>query len=377
MARAFAGQGPLVIPFSTGPGGAMDLLLWFAPLQGALLLPAAWLGGVVVGRLISIAVSSVTILPLVAITRQRYGEGAALWAGLLYALAPEAACFGTYLWSENLAVLLAVTAIWLTYRQRPFLSGACWGLTALTRMSSVAWLPVAVVWAYLHFGRSLRPALLWVLPCLLLVAGYSAWNSHRAGYRVFITDTNGYNLYDGNNRWGEPDSAAGMDPTSERLRSGLAAVAKSHRAYMSLACSLGWQYVTAHPGQFLARGFKKLAWAWGPYTFPAMRVDLGQYSHLRALLPRAAAKWVLEGSRLLLLALILLGGTRSWRTDYTRLVVALMVVTSLGCFVLVGRSRYTYPLVVLALPVAAAAIAKKRTAAPQEQREHHAPGYMK
>jgi hypothetical protein len=277
--------------------------------------------------------------------------------GLLFALMPGYVLFGCYLWAENVACLLALSAILLTYRGKGAASGGLWGLCALARVSTLAWLPVVGVWSHFAMGRSVRGIAAWGMVCALPIMCYSAWNSVRAGYPVLIADTAGYSLYYGNNPWMEPTAPSTMFRQRKPMQATLAS-AQGHREYVDRATFLAFRFIRQEPQRFIKRGVRKLGWMWGPYTYPVMRVDLGEYSALRGEVRRKAAMFVLGTAHMLVLVLILTGALMSLKNDYTKFALALMLVTSAGCFAMVGLSRYVYPLLVLGAPLAGWALAR-------------------
>jgi hypothetical protein len=176
---------------------------------------------------------------------------------------------------------------------------------------------------------------------------------------VVVADTAGYSLWYGNNPWIEPGSSVEMGARATLVRASLAN-AHTHREFLAEAQSRGTDFIRAHPMLFISRGLRKLAWSWGPHTFPLMRVQMGHYAWLNTPLRLSCAVLLLRASHIITLALIAAGAALSLRRDYSLLVVGLVVVTSAGCFVLVGLSRYTFPLMVIGLPLAGDCLSRMR-----------------
>ena len=358
MAEAFLGHAKLTFPAMGYPNGEMDLLLWWPPLWGLFLVPAALANdSVLVGRMISVTVSALTALPIYFIAHEKFGRTTALSAGLIFAVMPEFVLFSQYLWSENLYCLLVLTAIWQTYRRGAWTSGGIWGLAVLTRVSGLAWILVAGAWSYWVLGRSWRRCAAWLVACCALIVSYSTYNSIRAGYPVLVADTAGYSLYYGNNYWMEPGAPETMYAHRQPMQATLSS-ARSHREFSAMARRLGLAFIRKYPVKFAFRGFRKLCWTWGPYTYPAMRVRLGEYACLRSHRRRLAAMATLGITHLALVVALFWGIWVCRRDDYTKLVLGLVLVTSAGCFVLVGLSRYAYPLMILGTPIEGAVIAR-------------------
>jgi len=358
MAAALVGRGPMVIPFGSGQ---RDLLFWWGPGQGVLLVPAILAGGgPVVARLTVALVSALTVVPLYAITRQQFGEKAALWAGLLFALLPGFVLFAHYLWAENLFGLLALSAVWLTYRRKPWGSGALWGLCMLTRPLTLSWLPWVAAWSHYALGRSGRRFAAWALACGALIISYSAFNSVRAGHPVLIVDPVAYykSWRDGPWMSVEPSTPQNMFAQAARMKEQLSSARRSPDEHRRRAAAFGFGVVWREPGRFIIRGIKRVGWTWGPYTFPMMRISHGEYAALGTGRLVIGAMAMLKAAHVLTLILILPGIVLGWRSDYAKLVPGLFLATSAVCFVLLGVSRYGYPVLILAMPLAGLSAAR-------------------
>lgn len=346
MARGFAGQRPL---WREGDfqGFYTDLLAWWAPLQGLVLLPVVWTGNVFIGRLISVLLATLSVWPLYLIARNYFGQKVALVAGLIYSLGPEYAFYASYILSENLACLIGLWAVWFGVNRRPAMSGALWGVCLLSKIAALSWVIVAIPWLFIRSGRRMTATCFGCL--VLMILPYSVWNSLRLGYPVLVADTFGYSLYYGNNRWIEPGynikMAGNVNLAREELRRDIGSN-PNHRDYIRLSETRGLQFIKSHPGLFLVRAVKKVGWMWGPYTFPAMRVDIGEYPF------RSRALVLVHGiTHLALLGLLVIGMVYTRKTDYAKLILGMIIVTTLGCMVTIGLSRYAYPLMIFGLPL--------------------------
>ena len=158
-------------------------------------------------RIAGLFVGALTTVVVLLWTRALIGEKAGMLAAGAHLLYPPFVAFSHLLWSENLYILLLLTAFWLatiaprhdTGGGRLALAvgaGLALGLALLTRSAGLPFLALVPAWLLWHSRQSRR----WFLAAPALLAALLAlwpWQHHlaeREGHFVALSTNNGYNL---------------------------------------------------------------------------------------------------------------------------------------------------------------------------------------
>ena len=130
-------------------GYRADFELWHTPGDALAAILSGWL--------LSLC-GALSLLPIWALTRLRYGDHAAWWAAALFAFVPSLALFGIEI--DQLLLLLSALTVYLAYagwvRQQPLLSAAA-GLVfvgaVLVSFGALALAPFLAIWGALGLAR--------------------------------------------------------------------------------------------------------------------------------------------------------------------------------------------------------------------------------
>jgi 4-amino-4-deoxy-L-arabinose transferase-like glycosyltransferase len=217
-------------------------------------------------RLLNALLGLLTLWGLWRLTHRLTGERAANLALLLGALHPHLLMITGWLYTENLALPLAVWAVYgLLYWRSGWgyaASGALLGLLALTRANFLPFVAIAGAWQ-LWRERNWRPPVLTVATALLTVAPYVAYISARYGAFIPI-GRGGYVLLWANNEYAD----GGYDPHFLERRLTLGGETKLVREWLSAtdpverdrqAMRLALQWIRENPAQWLWLLGRKLA----------------------------------------------------------------------------------------------------------------------
>jgi 4-amino-4-deoxy-L-arabinose transferase-like glycosyltransferase len=217
-------------------------------------------------RLLNALLGLLTLWGLWRLMHRLTGERAANLALLLGVLHPHLLMITGWLYTENLALPLAVWAVYgLLYWRSGWgyaASGALLGLLALTRANFLPFVAIAGAWQ-LWRERNWRPPVLTVATALLTVAPYVAYISARYGAFIPI-GRGGYVLLWANNEYAD----GGYDPHFLERRLTLGGETKPVREWLSAtdpverdrqAMRLALQWIRENPAQWLWLLGRKLA----------------------------------------------------------------------------------------------------------------------
>lgn len=172
--------------------------LFFPPLFPYLIAALSYVTGDAesAGRLVSVVMGSLIVVPVYLIARRMYGERIAIAAAALVGVHPLLVQYSTTVFCETTYMTLILLAISMAMRVmdsptvcNTCLTGAFYGLAYLVRPEALAYMLVAIgfiaFWIAFKGGRR-RIALLCRLPLiplvfLLLAAPYIAWLSEQTG----------------------------------------------------------------------------------------------------------------------------------------------------------------------------------------------------
>ena len=332
-------------------------------------------------RLLTVLISALTTLLVVAFCRRVAGSSAALTAGWLHAVYPTFVAFSHYLWSETLFAALLLSALLLAAKiveraepppwTRAAALGALLGLATLTRAAGLPFLLALPIWLA---WRTKKPgACLVALPVgLAVILPWHVALAQQEDRFVLLSTLGGYNLALGNHPDVPPGpgSSWGHEPSKERLRQALerAAAAPGHGAdtdWRAAALPAVREEISQRPLHAAGRAILRLRMLWGPDFFPLRHLFHAVYPPLPVALAAWGAGLALSSavaSYMALLALVLLGLFQAWpRRQGKALVLLAVALGSIGPLLSIGLPRLHFPLLVLLLPAAAVALRTLRS----------------
>ncbi len=182
-------------------------------------------------RIFGLLIGLGTLLLVYQTSLQYSGVRAARLAALLYALFPIAVYFESELLLDSLFTFLLLAAWYATLRASEnrsglslLIAGFLWGLSAITRPTSLILLPLSL-WPLLKdrenlVGRRWRNSLILVLGTAAIVGAVAVRNIVVASDPVLISSQAGINLYIGNNPIADGVSAELEEPLGLNWRVG-------------------------------------------------------------------------------------------------------------------------------------------------------------
>ncbi|MCX7993242.1 MAG: glycosyltransferase family 39 protein [Fimbriimonadales bacterium] len=217
-------------------------------------------------RLLNASLGLLTLWGLWQLTRKLTGERAAQWVLLLGALHPHLLMITGWLYTENLALPLAVWAVYCLCYGRGAVGalggGVLLGLLALTRANYLPFALLAALWL-LWRGRSWQAPMLTLVATLVTVAPYVAYISARYGAFIPI-GLGGYVLLWANNEYAD----GGFDPNFLERELTIGGETKLTRAWLDApdpvqqdrqAMRLAFQWIRENPVAWLTLLGRKLA----------------------------------------------------------------------------------------------------------------------
>lgn len=217
--------------------------------------------------------SALTCIPVFLITRKKFGEPAAVWAGWAWALFPYAIYFSAdFIWATTLTTLL-VTLIFLTALSleesdswRMWLGfGVLCGISALTDpiVLSVA-VPVAGWMAFRLWRRHLRWVSASAVAILAFVLIVSPWFVRN--YRTFHTfiplrDNAGLELYIGNQGQTWHFAPGGFHP-SDTPREWVEFQQLGEFKYMQRKRQQALEFIREYPVEFVELSLRRAVYMW-------------------------------------------------------------------------------------------------------------------
>jgi 4-amino-4-deoxy-L-arabinose transferase-like glycosyltransferase len=318
-----------------------------------------------------VAVNTVLSTAIVALTislgRICFDDTIALIAGALMAIWPSEVAFVTILASEVPFTFLVLVGavIWFGGRQpkiaRAIASGLAFGAASYFRpiavlLPIIVWLTAISNWHKLREQWSL--ALLAVIITGIVIAPWCMRNSAVFGHPMFVTTSDGVNLWMGNN----PDTAGFYMVPSDPAVAGLGEYEKN-----KVLKEQAEQYIETHPGAFVLRTIKKAVLLHAGETIAVHWNDGGIQQRFgeRALF---AAKVVTDGFWLMALLLGLIGvvivvGERGLLLSLSNPVLLIWIYFTGVYAVIVVEDRYhipSHPFIAIFAGVAISAALRRR-----------------
>ena len=217
--------------------------------------------------------SALTVIPILGIASHSVGKPAGLGAAWIWAVFPWFSKWSvTWLWDTSLSALLLALLFWYAVKL-PAVStrkgwiglGALWGAALLVNPSLVTFLPVTLVWcAYEQRGRGekwVRPAVLSLATCLIVVAPWLVRNRVVFGEWVFLRSNFGVEFALGNYHgsigrgWGGSHPSGNLREFREYWRTG-------EIAYVRAREKQAFQFIREYPREFLELTAKRVSYFW-------------------------------------------------------------------------------------------------------------------
>jgi 4-amino-4-deoxy-L-arabinose transferase-like glycosyltransferase len=368
-----------------------DLVTWFraygmgkwTPLQPLLLSLGIVFGkSVASARLVVVLLSALTTPAIYLLTRQVAARRVALIAAGLHACYPTFVAYAHYLWAESAFSLCLVVTLLVALRSREAasdavrlrrcgLSGLLAGVCFLIKPSGLLLMPAVPIWlcARSRFARpSLRAAAVFVAAWLIPWSLWSATASNVEGRFIPTMSNSGYATYLGNNPWIPP--GVGTYVTAEtqgRMRGAIDAL--TEQTGMSddrAARRLAREEIAGRPSRFAARVMRRAQEHWFPDSFPLQHLYRGYYPPISTALG-AFIGLVVVTCYLALVALAARGllAPRSMPRDLKLLWLGVVLLLMVPSLMVVSRTRYHVPSLVILLPFAAVAIDRMRRPLPR------------
>ena len=327
-------------------------------------------------RIIILLFSSFTALIVYFLAGKFVSRKAALFAALIYIFYPSFVAYAHYLWPEtiyifflSLTVLFIIKSTETDHRFRQFLfpalAGLFLGLTALTRSAVMPYIVLLPVWLFFKTKDRLKK---FILPAVLLsafVVSILPWQYaliKKENRFVFLSNTNGYYFYYGNNKWFSDEATNSLKngislmPTvkiTALVSKSITYYAKNHSTDVVKAGSeLSKREILSDIPDFIKRCFYRLRMFASSDVYLTRNIFRCIYPpmpHILALLLWLAIIF----SFIILAGLILSGFITAWeKISHIWLMLLLLLFGLAPPLLVVADSRYALPLLALALPAA-------------------------
>jgi len=234
---------------------------------------------ITLARLVQALLGAMTVLLVYGISRRILNRRASLLAAALCAVYPlyiytagtlYPVALQSFLLSAVFLLLLSSAEMggWL----RPFLAGALGAWAVLCSASVLPLMLASLPWLWVRARRhrrgALRPVLLFLLPMLLIVGGWTLRNAVHFHRPVIVSLNGGYNFWLGN--YPGVKAATGNRWTKE-MEAEYHALSQEHPGEAELDRALtrrAMEYVKADPGRFLTLSLSKAVNLWRLWPQP-------------------------------------------------------------------------------------------------------------
>jgi 4-amino-4-deoxy-L-arabinose transferase-like glycosyltransferase len=241
-------------------------------------------------------ISALTCIPILGIAERTVGRRTGLVAALLWAVFPWFSKWAvSWVWEISLSTLLFTCLFWYALRLsgpasgKPWLGfGALWGIALLVNPALLPLFPASLVWCGFQIrragGKWVKPALLAVAACVLVISPWLVRNRMVFGQWVFVRSNFGYEFFLGNNRlstgrgWGGQHPSGNAAELARYQTMGEVAFVRwrQHEA-LNWVRSSKWDFLklTARRVAYFwdgsAIGYRPaIAWYWLPWSFAAL-----------------------------------------------------------------------------------------------------------
>jgi len=288
------------------------------------------------GQIMNLLISCLLALTGILLAHRLWGNVAARWTCLIFALEPSQILMPAFLMSEVLCGALVLGVLFWSLRLHSFrgilvasVLSVCAGMT---RGHGFLILPAAIttLW-FLHREDRTRYLRAFLVVLVITGASVTLWayrNQSQLGHPVLIATNAGITLLMGNNpnaRGGRADPPGGRPQTGDEIRDGI------------LAKEMAMTYIKKHPLRTLGLAPLKIArlWTFGPAV--TYREELKQK------LPKilgVLSVYGAQASHLILLILVAIGVVRKQSSILLWMVLG---AWTMGHLPFVGGARYLFP----------------------------------
>jgi 4-amino-4-deoxy-L-arabinose transferase-like glycosyltransferase len=227
--------------------------------------------------LVQCVASALTCIPILRIAEMTAGRRAGMVAAMAWALFPWFSRWPiTWIWEITFSTLLLAWLFWFALRleretsRRMWIGyGALWGFALLMNPALLTFLAVSLTWIALRRMRAktewLKPALLALLACVVVVSPWLVRNRIAFGQWAFLRTNFGFEFVMGNIHGG-----AGRDWVMRSPIANPAELAVYRRlqelAYVHAKAEQGKQFVRTYPREFLTLTLQRMAMYWDGST---------------------------------------------------------------------------------------------------------------
>jgi hypothetical protein len=239
--------------------------------------------------------SALTCIPILGIADRTVGGRAGLAAALLWAVFPWFSKWALcWVWEISLSTLLFACLFWYALRLAEPAGrglwigfGALWGFSLLVNPALLPLLPVSLLWCAFQLHRRgsewLKPALLSVVACLVVLSPWLVRNRAVFGQWVFVRSNFGFEFWLGNARYSTPRGWGRQHPTGNpaelalyknmgemgyvrwKMHDALAWVRQSKWHFLTLTGQRALYFWDGSAMHYRTR----VAWYWLPWSFAA------------------------------------------------------------------------------------------------------------
>jgi 4-amino-4-deoxy-L-arabinose transferase-like glycosyltransferase len=217
--------------------------------------------------------SALTVIPLIGIATYMGRRPAGMIAAVVWAFFPWFSRWAlTWIWETSLSALLLACLLWYALQLRQQTSrlvwigfGTLWGLTVLVNPALISLLPVTLIVALYGTGRNwrhcLRPAIVMLAACFLVISPWLIRNRVVLGQWVFLRDNFGFEFALGNYHLSFGRGWAGRHPAVNprefaRYRD------LGELGYIQANTNEAIRFVRQYPGEFLTLCAKRVVYFW-------------------------------------------------------------------------------------------------------------------
>lgn len=235
-------------------------------------------------------ISALTCVPILGIAERTVGRRTGFVAALLWAGFPWFSKWAvSWVWEISLSTLLFTCLFWYALRQsepacgKLWLGfGALWGIALLVNPALLPLLPASLVWCGFQIhragGKWVKPALLALAACVLVISPWLVRNRMVFGQWAFLRSNFGFEFWLGNARYATPRGWIGQHPAGNpgelaRYR------AMGEPAYVRWKLQDALATVRQSPWEFVKLTARRAAYFWDG---SAMGVPAGHGSLLAA-----------------------------------------------------------------------------------------------
>lgn len=218
-------------------------------------------------------ISALTCVPILGIAERTVGRRAGLVAALLWAGFPWFSKWAvSWVWEISLSTLLFTCLFWYALRLSEPASGklwlgfgALWGITLLVNPALLPLLPASLAWCGFQIhragGKWVKPALLALAACVLVISPWLVRNRVVFGEWAFLRSNFGFEFWLGNTRYSTPRGWGGKHPTANPAEL-VRYQAMGEPAYVRWKMQDALATVRQSPWEFVKRTARRAAYFW-------------------------------------------------------------------------------------------------------------------